>query len=354
MTRGTRALDVVPNIAWEGDHDGTLLVIDQTRLPAHLERRRIEGVGQLCTAIRQLVVRGAPAIGVVAAYGAVLACRETGGFDGIHQALAALRATRPTAVNLFAALDRIETVLRPMERAAAPMTEVAARLLEEARAIHQEDARLCEAMGGHGAGLIQDGMRLLTHCHTGRLATGGIGTALAAIRTAAAAGRSLHVWVNETRPLLQGARLTAFELVEAGIPFTLLSDTAGPGLMSRGDVDAVFVGADRIAANGDVANKVGTLPLALAAARFAVPFYVVAPTTTLDAHLAQGATIPIEERSPAEILVRLEGCAPPGVRARNPAFDVTPADLVTALVTEHGVLERPDRAGIKALLSRSR
>lgn len=347
---------LVPAIAWEGDVDGALSLIDQTRLPSAITELRVTSVSALVDAIRELRVRGAPAIGIAAAYGMVLAGRGApeSFAERAREALGLLAASRPTAVNLFHCLERQRTVLDSCQREGLAPRPTAERLLAEARAIHDEDAALCDAIGRHGAALFEDGMTVLTHCNTGRFATGGIGTALGMITTAAGAGKRLNVLANETRPLLQGARLTAFELLEAGIECALLPDSAGPGLMARGIVDAVCVGADRITASGDVANKVGTLPLALAARRFEVPFYVAAPTTTLDPDLASGDEIPIEQRDAAEILDRLGRDAPPGVTARNPAFDVTPADLVTALVTERGILRVPDRSGIKQLLSDDR
>jgi len=344
----------IPAIRWEGGPEGRLLLLDQTKLPSKLEVLEIRDVESLARAIRELAVRGAPAIGVAAAYGGVLALRESppSPRERLEEALDLLAASRPTAVNLFHALSRLR------RRAAAlpgedPAT-LAAALLDEARTLHREDEDLCASLGRHGATLLEDGMTVLTHCNTGRLATAGVGTALACILTAHREGKRLLVYADETRPLLQGARLTLFELAEAGIEARLLVDGAGPGLLLAGEIQAVFVGADRIAANGDTANKVGTLPLALAASRAGVPFYVVAPSTTLDPSLPDGRSIPIEERDGDEVTSLLGDRVPPGTRARNPAFDVTPADLITALVTEHGICRSPDRDGIKALLDSGR
>ncbi|MEZ5988513.1 MAG: S-methyl-5-thioribose-1-phosphate isomerase [Planctomycetota bacterium] len=336
-------------LAWEGGPDGCLLLLDQRRLPAEEHVLAVADVATLCEAIRSLAVRGAPALGVAAGYGAVLAARGAEGDAGLAAGLATLRAARPTAVNLFTMLDRQAAVARSALAEGRPWPALAERLLDEARRIHDEDRALCAAIGRHGAALLEDGMRVLTHCNTGRLATGGIGTALGVVLTATADGKRLRVYADETRPLLQGARLTMYELAEAGVDGVLLGDSAAAGLILSGGVDVVLVGADRIARNGDTANKVGTLALALAAGRAGVPFYVAAPTTSFDPALATGAGIPIEERSPDEVLDPLRpGLVPPGTEAWNPAFDVTPGDLVTGFVTERGVFRDPGAAGIKA------
>lgn len=330
-----------PTLAWQGGADGRLVLLDQTRLPDEVREYVADDVPSLVQAIQALVVRGAPALGVAAAYGCVLAARGADPRAALEAGITALRASRPTAVNLPSALDRMAAIA-----AATADAELGERLLAEAKTVHEEDAALCRAMAEHGAALIEDGMTVLTHCNTGRLATGGIGTAFGVIRTAFEQGKRIKVLADETRPLLQGARLTMFELDEAGIPAALLVDGAGPGLMARGQIDAVFVGADRIAANGDAANKVGTYPLALAAKAAEVPFYIVAPTTTLDLTIHGGDEIVIEERSPEEVW------GPGSTRpARNPAFDVTPHGLITALVTERGVLTAPDRDGIKGMMA---
>jgi methylthioribose-1-phosphate isomerase len=291
--------------------DGALLVLDQRALPEAERWIRCETVEQVADCIRTLAVRGAPAIGLAAAYGMALA-------NGREDAAELLRSTRPTAVNLAWALEQC--------RDAPDALEVARRLHREQ---HEADRRLAAL----GAELFEDGTRALTHCNTGALATGGYGTACGVLRAAWDRGRLAEVWVDETRPLLQGARLTAWELRKAGIPHRVVADSAAGSLIARGLVDRVVVGADRIAANGDVANKVGTYPLAVLAARRGVPFYVAAPLSTIDPATPDGAAIPIEERDPGEVLE--------GGDAFNPAFDVTPAELVTAIVTEAGVLEAP-------------
>jgi methylthioribose-1-phosphate isomerase len=291
--------------------DGALLILDQRALPAEERWIRCDTVEQVADCIRTLAVRGAPAIGIAAAYAMALASdRET--------AAELLRSTRPTAVNLAWALEQCRDAEDPLE--------VARRLHREQ---HAADRRLAEL----GAELFDEGTRALTHCNTGALATGGIGTACGVLRVAWERGRLAEVWVDETRPLLQGARLTAWELRQAGIPHRVVTDSAAGSLMAQGRVDRVIVGADRIAANGDVANKVGTYPLAVLADRHGVPFYVAAPLSTIDPATPDGASIPIEERDPAEVVA--------GGEAFNPAFDVTPAELITAIVTEAGVLEPP-------------
>jgi methylthioribose-1-phosphate isomerase len=303
---------------WE---DGALLILDQRALPAEERWIRCETVEQVADCIRTLAVRGAPAIGIAAAYAMVLA-------DDREAAAGLLRATRPTAVNLAWALDRCLDADDP---------------LEAARRIHSEQQDADRRLGELGAELFGDGTRALTHCNTGALATGGIGTACGVLRVAWEQGRLAEVWVDETRPLLQGARLTAYELRHAGIPHRVVADSAAGSLMARGQVDRVIVGADRIAANGDVANKVGTYPLAVLAGRHGVPFYVAAPLSTIDPATPDGAAIPIEERDPSEILS--------GGDAFNPAFDVTPAELVTAIVTEAGVLTPPYPGAISSVLA---
>ena len=292
--------------------DGALLLLDQTRLPGEEVWLRCDTPEDVADAIRRLAVRGAPAIGVAAAYGLCLAPREQ--FDAAADLLA---AARPTAVNLRWALDQV--------RAAGPDGA-----LDAARAIEQRERDATHRIALHGAALFGTDERVLTHCNTGALATTGSGTALGVIEAAWRDGAVAHVWVGETRPLLQGARLTAWELEQVGIPFQVITDSSAGLLMSRGLVSRVLVGADRIAANGDVANKIGTYPLAVLAQRHDVPFVVAAPTSTIDPGTPTGADIPIEERAPEEV-------APNGFPAANYAFDITPAELVTALVTEDGV-----------------
>jgi methylthioribose-1-phosphate isomerase len=291
-----------------------VVVLDQRRLPGEEVELWCINAAEVAEAIRTLAIRGAPAIGVAAAYGLALAASRG---EDLDQAYDVLASSRPTAVNLRWALD----VMRDDPTS------------ERARALHAEEVERCRRMGEHAVALVPSGARLLTHCNTGGLATGGYGSALGAVRAAWEAGRVEHVWVDETRPLLQGARLTAWELEELGIPFSVIVDGAAASLMASGDVDAVLTGADRIAANGDVANKVGTYALAVAAAHHKLPLYVVAPTSTLDPRAASGEEIPIEERDPTEVTSRFP--------ARNPAFDVTPATLVYAIVTEAGVHRAP-------------
>lgn len=312
-------------ITWR---DGVLELLDQRALPGEETWLRCESPEDVAAAIRTLAVRGAPAIGIAAAYGLALAAR--GGGD-VAAAAELLGGTRPTAVNLRWALRRT---------AAAEGGPDA--VLEEARAIHREQEEADRRMGELGAELFREGDRALTHCNTGALATGGRGTAAGVLRSAWEAGRLEQVWVDETRPLLQGARLTAWELGRAGIPYRVVADAGAGSLMARGLVSRVVVGADRIAANGDVANKVGTYPLAVLADRHGIPFYVAAPVSTIDPGTPSGDAIEIEERDPAEV-VELGGrpIAPAGADAANPAFDVTPAELVTAIITERGVLEPP-------------
>jgi methylthioribose-1-phosphate isomerase len=307
---------------WE---DGALLLLDQRALPGEELWIRCERPEQVADAIRTLAVRGAPAIGIAAAYGMALA-------DDPASAAELLRSTRPTAVNLAWAVDQA--------LAAGDRLELARRIHRDQ---HDADRRLAEL----GAERFADGDRALTHCNAGALATAGYGTAGGVLRAAWERGRLAQVWVDETRPLLQGARLTAWELERAGIPYRVVADSAAGGLMARGLVDRVVVGADRIAANGDVANKVGTYPVAVLAARHGVPFYVAAPLSTIDPATPGGAEIPIEERDPAEVT---RGEAP----AFNPAFDVTPAELVTAIFTEAGALEPPYERSIADALTRSR
>jgi methylthioribose-1-phosphate isomerase len=299
-------------LRWE---DGALMILDQRALPVEEVWLRCETSAQVADCIRTLAVRGAPAIGLAAAYGVAVAVKAG---EDVRTAVQLLRRTRPTAVNLGWALDRALEADDPLA--------LAQRLHREQEAA---DRRLAEL----GAEHFESGDRALTHCNAGALATGGYGTAGGVLRAAWEQGRLAHVWVDETRPLLQGARLTAWELRRAGIPFRVVADSAAGGLLARGLVDRVVVGADRIAANGDVANKVGTYPLAVLAARHGVPFYVAAPVSTIDPATPSGREIPIEERDPEEVTAASD--------AFNPAFDVTPAELVTAIITEAGILEPP-------------
>jgi methylthioribose-1-phosphate isomerase len=342
----------VRTLRWEGDR---LELIDQRILPLRFEYVACASAAEVAAAIRDMVVRGAPAIGCAAAFGVALAALRAGSAsrDDRHAAMDAafsmLRESRPTAVNLFWALDRMRRVYDAARHAAPEV--LSARLLAEARAIHDEDIAANRSMGRLGAARVPDGARIMTHCNAGALATAGYGTALGVIRAARDAGKRVSVVANETRPFLQGARLTAWEMVEEGIPVTLVTDNMAGALMRAGRVDLIVVGADRIAANGDVANKIGTYTLAVLAARHGLPFYVAAPLSTFDPTLPDGSAIPIEQRSAAEVTgFRDLRWAPDGVVVENPAFDITPAELVTALVTEKGIVDRPDTAGVAALL----
>lgn len=346
---------VVKAVQWSPE--GALRIVDQCRLPGAYVERDLHTVGEIAEAIRTLAVRGAPAIGVAAAMGLAASFRHaqrSGAIRAVNVALAevraeaeVLRASRPTAVNLGWALDRMLAVADEVAARdhADPTVGVGAfldALHAEAESIRAEDAAMCDAIGAHGAALLRDGMRVLTHCNAGALATAGIGTALAPIYTAHAAGVKVEVVACETRPLLQGARLTAWELQRAGVPVTLIADSAAASVMAAGRVDLVLVGADRIAANGDTANKIGTYALALLAKHHGIPFVVAAPSSTVDVHTPTGAEIPIEQRASDE-LTHLGGArvAAPDVVAFNPAFDVTPAALITHIVTERGILVPP-------------
>ena len=323
-------------IRWE---DSALYLLDQTRLPAAEDWLRYTDYRQVAKAIQTMVVRGAPAIGITAAYAMVLAAQENackGDFPAaMSRAKAVLAASRPTAVNLFWALDRMENLWL----SAGPDLP---RLEEEARAIHREDVLMNEAMGRAGAELVPQGARILTHCNAGALATGGYGTALGVIRAAHAQGKVSMVYADETRPLLQGARLTAYELVRDRIPVTLICDDMAEYLMAQGKVDLVVVGCDRMAANGDFANKIGTYSLAVLAKYHGIPFYTALPSSTIDRSIPNGGHIPVEQRGGEEV-TGFAGVptGPVDVQTWNPAFDVTPHELLTAVITERGVLRPP-------------
>lgn len=338
--------DRVRAVAWTGQ---ALRLLDQRKLPFEQVFIDLTGPEEVAAAIRDLVVRGAPAIGIAAAWGVVLAARRIEAADGrsaqvaLEPVLRELSASRPTAVNLNWALERMRQCLG---EAGADWKH---RVELEAAAIEAEDLAANRRMGQLGAALIEPGSGVLTHCNTGSLATAGFGTALGVIRAGVAEGRIARVYAGETRPWNQGARLTVWELLQDGIEAVLIADSAAAHLMSTGAVQWVIVGADRITGNGDVANKIGTLALALAARHFGVRFMVVAPSSTVDLATPNGAAIEIEERDPAELLShRGEPVVAPGVRAWNPVFDVTPAELVSCLVTERGVIERPDAARLHA------
>ncbi len=319
--------------------DGALRILDQRVLPGALRTLDLRTIDEVAEAIRSLAVRGAPAIGVAAAIGLAAAVRDAP-VERVEEAAATLRATRPTAVNLAWALERMLAVARA--HADGPPPARAAALRAEAELIRAQDAAMCRAIGEHGAALLTPGMRILTHCNAGALATAGIGTALAPVYVAHARGLAPRVWADETRPLLQGARLTAWELARAGIPVTVCTDGMAAGLMARGEVDLVLVGADRIAANGDTANKVGTYGLAVLARHHGIPFVVAAPWSTVDPLTRDGAGIEIEQRDPAEV-THLAGVrvAAEGAAVYNPAFDVTPHTLITRIVTDRGVFAPP-------------
>jgi len=342
--------DRIRAVEWD---DGRLKLIDQRLLPERVEVLSIESVQAAVQAIKDMAVRGAPAIGIAAAYATVLAARDRFRADPakwqatIETDLEALAAARPTAVNLRWAVERMRGLIR-----AGIGGDPAARLLDEARRIHAEDIAANHRMGALGAALIEPGSDVLTHCNTGALATGGYGTALGVVRAGVAAGRIARVYADETRPWLQGARLTAWELVQDGIPVTLIADSACAHLLKQGAVRWVIVGADRIAANGDTANKIGTYMVALAARYHGVKFMVVAPTSSVDLATADGAAIPIENRHADEVL-RFAGVrsAPDGAQAWNPAFDVTPAELIDVIVTEKGVVMAPSAEKMRALMA---
>jgi methylthioribose-1-phosphate isomerase len=334
---------MISPVRWEGER---LVLLDQTRLPTEEIHQACASWQEVAQAIKTLVVRGAPAIGVAAAFGVALAARQSpaGDWDGfvadLDRAIAGLGATRPTAVNLFWALDR-------MRRTAAahrdlPLARVKARLLEEAGVILKEDIAANRAMGAHGAALVPQGGRVLTHCNAGALATAGYGTALGVIRAAHEQKKLAFVWVDETRPVMQGSRLTAWEMAKEGIPHRLIADVAAGTAMRQGLVDLVVTGADRIARNGDTANKIGTYGVAVLARHHGIPFYVAAPWSTIDVAIDSGAAIAIEERDSAEVRgVAGRQTAPSDSPIWNPAFDVTPAELITAIITERGVYRAP-------------
>ena len=357
-------MNVLPTIAFK---KGAVEIIDQTLLPGEYRILRIARVDDLCEAIKALRIRGAPALGVAAAYGLLLAVEEEWrrhdrwyfdeGADDLDafpkdvtpeavrrvldHAGETIRSTRPTAVNLVWAIERMKAVYAKPWDSALDMLRA---LHAEARALHEEDVEMCRAIGRHGADLLKDGDNVLTHCNTGGLATSGYGTALGVVFAAVESGKTIHVYADETRPLLQGARLNAWECVEKGIPVTVLCDGAAASLMGEKTIACVIVGADRIAANGDTANKIGTLGLAIAARRYGVPFYVAAPSSTIDPAVPDGSAIPIEQRSQDEVK-RFRGVAvtPGGAEAYNPAFDVTPHDLIAGFITEKGIVHPPFR-----------
>ena len=344
--------NVVP-LRWVGGvDDGYLEMLDQRLLPREQVWLKMTTVSQVADGIRSMVVRGAPAIGIAAAYGVAMGFREDGGSPSKEDAAAMfelLATTRPTAVNLFWALDRMRRLLR--ELGSDDPGHRLEMLFGEARMIMHEDRENNLAMGRHGLELFGDDVRILTHCNTGGLATGGYGTALGVIRALHADGRLQNVWVDETRPYLQGARLTTWELMQDEIPCTLITDNMAAHFMKQGLIDAVIVGTDRVTANGDVANKIGTYGLAVLCRHHAVPFYVAAPVSTIDLETATGEDIVIEQRASREVThVGEFAIAPEGVAVAHPAFDVTPADLVTAIVTERGIARAPYRESLASIV----
>ncbi len=341
-----------PVVTWD---DQEVVLLDQTLLPEQIAWRRCGDINSLCLAICELAVRGAPAIGVAAGFGLALSWRlamtrvnDTASMLARFQAdRQQLAATRPTAVNLFWALDRVGAVAEQLQANGSSAEEIATALLVEAQAVLDEDVAMCRALGMHGQELLPDYSTILTHCNAGGLATGGYGTAVGVVFAAKEAGKNISVFADETRPLLQGARLTAWELHNQGIEVTVLCDSAAASLLQQGRIDAVITGADRIAANGDAANKIGTYPLAVMANRHGVPFYVAAPGSTFDAATETGKDIAIELRDPVEVHEYHGGRATPdGVGAWNPAFDVTPNDLIDAIITEKGVVRPPFRENL--------
>ena len=343
---------IVQAVKWISGIDGYLELIDQRRLPAEFTKLQCRNVETLFEAIKTLAVRGAPAIGVSAAYGLVLALQKPDANDSVEKALESLAgardylaSSRPTAVNLFWALDR---VWRAAALSVKTLQELREVVLREANAIYQEDVDMCRQIGQHGEKFIKDGAGILTHCNAGALATAGQGTALSPMFEAHKNGRKFSVFADETRPLLQGARLTAWELKQAGIDVTVICDNMAGWLMKQGKISAVITGADRIAANGDTANKIGTYSLSILAREHSVPFYIAAPSSTFDLNIKSGAEIPIEQRS-AEEVTTFAGTqtAPAGVSAYNPAFDVTEAKDITAIITERSVIDTPNADNIR-------
>jgi methylthioribose-1-phosphate isomerase len=346
-------------VKWIGGTDGVLELIDQRRLPGEFVKLKTRSVEQLHEAIRTLAVRGAPAIGVAAAYGPVLALQWLTGRPSLQEALDQvlkacdyLASSRPTAVNLFWALDRIRAKARGVaEEPQATVPHLGEAILTEANAIYREDVEMCRRIGENGERLIHNGFGVLTHCNAGALATAGQGTALSVLFEAHKKGKRFEVYADETRPLLQGSRLTAWELQQAGIKVTVICDNMAGFLMKQGRIHAVITGADRIAANGDAANKIGTYSVSVLARHHGIPFYIAAPSSTFDLSIESGAEIPIEQRNPEEV-IRFAGVqtAPHGVAVYNPAFDVTEAKDITAIITEKSVIESPNAERVRALL----
>jgi methylthioribose-1-phosphate isomerase len=345
---------MLPTIDWQGD---AVVMVDQRKLPGQEVYVRCRSAQEVARAIRTMVIRGAPAIGVAAAMGIALGmkrstARGTRQFTVDFQKICdMMAATRPTAVNLFWAIDRMKGVFAATAQAGASADEIADRLEVEARAIHDEDVAACRAMGAFGAEIVPDGARVLTHCNAGALATAGYGSALGVIRAAVEQGKRIAVIADETRPFLQGARLTAWELVRDGINTTVITESMAGPLMRAGDIDMVVVGADRIAANGDTANKIGTYTVAVLAHEHKIPFYVAAPISTIDLATVDGDHIPIEERDQREVShLGSARLTPEGAHIRNPAFDVTPHRYITGIITERGIFKPPYTESLKRAL----
>ena len=343
---------MLPTVEWKDDH---VLMVDQRKLPAQEVYVELKTAREVARAIERMVIRGAPAIGVAAAMGlalGVVKSRATGSATlagEFYRQCEMMAATRPTAVNLFWAIDRMKRVFSEAARAGRSPAEIRDIVVAEARAIHDEDVDCCRTLGRHGAAVVPDGGQVLTHCNAGALATGGYGTALGVVRAAVEAGKRIAVYADETRPFLQGARLTAWELLRDGINTTIITDGMAGPLLRSGKVDVVVVGADRIAANGDVANKIGTYTVAVLAREHGVPFYVAAPTSTVDLATPDGSAIPIEERNEREVThVGSARVAPEGAGVWNPAFDVTPHALVAGIITEQGVCRPPYGESLRA------
>ncbi|MCF6157209.1 MAG: S-methyl-5-thioribose-1-phosphate isomerase [wastewater metagenome] len=345
----------LPTIEWEGDINGRVRLIDQTLLPTELKFVHCEDLKSIWYAIKTLMVRGAPAIGIAGAMGIVLGAKDipnenTDEFlEKLGHVATYLRSSRPTAVNLFWGINRMERVAQ--ENGNTPVQEIKEALLKEAMKIQEEDKIICRKIGENGAALIKDRTGVLTHCNAGGLATADYGTALAVLFKAKEQGKCINVYADETRPLLQGSRLTAWELMHAEIDVTLICDNMAAHVMKQGKIHCVVVGADRIAANGDTANKIGTYGVSILAKEHGIPFYVAAPVSTFDLTIQSGDKIPIEERSPEEVTNGFgKRTAPEGVKVFNPAFDVTPAKNITAIITEKGVIHKPSRENIKDFL----
>ena len=344
---------MLPTIEWQDD---AVVMVDQRKLPAQEVYVQCRTAKEVARAIKNMVIRGAPAIGVAAAMGLALGVHRSK-VTGASQLAAEfyklcelMAATRPTAVNLFWAIERMKRIFAEAVRSGQSPSEIRDAMVSEARRIHDEDVTSCKALGAHGSTVVPDRGHVLTHCNAGALATGGYGTALGVIRAAVESGKQVTVFADETRPFLQGARLTAWELLRDGIETTVITDSMAGPLMRDGRVDVVVVGADRIAANGDVANKIGTYTVAVLASEHGVPFYVAAPVSTIDLSTPDGSGIPIEERNEREVThVGAKRMTPEGAGIWNPAFDVTPHTLVTGIITERGICRRPFTESLKAV-----